>query len=216
MRHVIVALLVLAATLPATTRAQVPHTHQHGFENAESWARYFDDPARDEWQKPHEVIRHLDLAPDAKVADIGAGTGYFAVRLARMTPNGTVYAVDVEPDMVKYLAERAAREKLANLEAVQASAADPQLPAKVDRVLLVDVYHHIADRERYFGRLKASLAPQAQVAIVDFRMDSPVGPPRSARVTEAEVVGEMERAGYAVLRRYELLPNQFYLVFVAR
>jgi SAM-dependent methyltransferase len=210
------ALFALPASLGAPALAQAPHTHEHRFQNAEQWARYFDDPARDQWQMPHQVIRHLELAPDSKVADIGAGTGYFAVRLAHMTPKGTVYALDVEPDMVKYLGERAAREKLANLQAVQASPGDARLPEKVDRVLLVDVYHHIADRERYFGKLKSSLAPHAQVAIIDFRMDSPVGPPRSARVAEAEVVGEMERAGYALVKRYNFLPHQFYLVFASK
>ena len=90
--------------------AQAPHTHEHRFSDADSWAKVFDDPERDRWQKPHEVIMALKLAPDAKVADIGAGTGYFAARLAHMAPNGRIYAVDLEPDMVKYLAERAKRE----------------------------------------------------------------------------------------------------------
>jgi SAM-dependent methyltransferase len=209
------ALFALSASLGAPALAQAPHTHEHRFQNAEQWARYFDDPARDQWQMPHQVIQHLELAPDSKVADLGAGTGYFAVRLAHMT-KGKVYAVDVEPDMVKYLGERAAREKLANLQAVQASPADARLPEKVDRVLLVDVYHHIPDRERYFGKLKSSLAPQAQVAIIDFRMEAPVGPPPSSRVAEAEVVGEMERAGYALVKRHDFLPNQFYLVFASK
>ena len=90
--------------------------------DADSWAKVFDDPERDRCQKPHEVIMALRLAPDAKVADIGAGTGYFAARLAHMSPNGRIYAVDLEPDMVKYLAERAKREGLVNLLAVLAKA----------------------------------------------------------------------------------------------
>jgi tRNA G46 methylase TrmB len=113
------AALGAAALLPAPAPAQTPHTHHHDFKGAEHWAKVFDDPARDAWQKPHEVIGALALAPDAAVADIGAGTGYFAVRLAHMTPKGRVYAVDIEPDMVRHLRERAAKSGLANLEAVQ-------------------------------------------------------------------------------------------------
>src|SRR5688500_2359441 len=143
-------LLVLGALLVATSAAaQAPHTHRHSFGDAEKWAHVFDDPERDAWQKPHEVIRALALEPGAAVADLGAGTGYFAARLANMLPKGTVYAVDIEPAMVKYLAARAQREKLANLKPVAGTAGDPRLPAKVDLILLVDVYHHIEERERY-------------------------------------------------------------------
>src|SRR6185436_14140618 len=74
--------------------AQVPHTHQHSFGDADKWSKVFDDPERDAWQKPHEVIQALSLKPDARVADVGAGTGYFAVRLAHMLPKGRVYGVD--------------------------------------------------------------------------------------------------------------------------
>ncbi len=121
-RFLILAWLALA---PFAVLAQTPHTHQHSFGNAQQWAHYFDDPARDAWQKPHEVIHALALASDGRIADIGAGTGYFTVRLAHMTPKGRVYAVDVEPDMVQYVAERARREKLSNVQAVQRSQVPP-------------------------------------------------------------------------------------------
>jgi predicted methyltransferase len=124
-----------AAVLVRTVAAQSPDSHQHSFGDAEKWAHVFDDPERDAWQKPHEVVRALALKPDATVADIGAGTGYFAARLAKMLPKGTVYAVDLEPDMVKYLGERAKREGVKNLRPVAASADDVRLPAKVDLIL---------------------------------------------------------------------------------
>ncbi|MCX7892316.1 MAG: class I SAM-dependent methyltransferase [Burkholderiales bacterium] len=208
------AALVLALG-SAGAPAQTPHTHDHAFRGAEAWARYFDDPARDAWQKPHQVIQALALAPDAAVADIGAGTGYFAVRLAHVTPQGRVYAVDVEPDMVRYLAERAGRERLANLVAVQGTPDDPRLPAKVDRALLVNVYHHIGDRERYFRRLGAHLGPGAEVAIIDFTRASPMGPPARERIPPEQVIAEMQRAGYRLARTHDFLPNQFFLVFRA-
>ena len=148
------AVSACAALLAVPAAAQTPHTHQHGFGDAEKWAKEFDDPKRDAWQKPHEVIRALALKPDAVVADIGSGTGYFAVRFAHMVPKGRVYGLDTEPDMVKYLAERAKREGLRNLISSKAEPGDPRLPEKADLVILVDVYHHVDDRERYFGKLR--------------------------------------------------------------
>ncbi|HEX6155949.1 MAG TPA: class I SAM-dependent methyltransferase [Burkholderiales bacterium] len=208
--------LLGALCLAAGAAAQSPHTHRHSFGDAEKWAHVFDDPERDAWQKPHEVIRALGLAPDAAVADLGAGTGYFAARLANMLSKGTVYAVDIEPAMVKYLGERAKKEKLANLKPVAGTAADPRLPAKVDLVLLVDVYHHIEQRERYFRSLAASLKPGGRVAVIDFRMDSPSGPPQSARVAPERVKDELAKAGYALAEEHGFLPRQYFLVFSPR
>lgn len=202
------------ASVPAL--AQSPHTQEHRFSGAEHWASVFDDPARDAWQKPHEVIEALALAPDATVADIGSGTGYFSARLAHFVPRGRVYGVDTEPDMVKYLAERAKREGLANVESVAGKPDDPGLPAKVDLVLLVDVYHHIGNREAYFGKLRASLKPGGRLAIIDFREDAPMGPPKHERISPARVKAELARAGYAPVKEHAFLPNQYFLVFEPR
>lgn len=193
--------------------AQTPHTHQHRFGDAEKWARVFDDPERDAWQKPHEVIQALALKPDAVVADIGAGTGYFSMRFAHMVPQGRVYSVDTEPGMVKHLTERARKAGLKNLTAVQAIPGDPRLPEKVDLIIFVDVYHHVEDRERYFRKLLGSLKPGGRIAVIDFRMDSPVGPPKRARIEPGRVKDEMKRAGYALAQEHPFLPNQYFLVF---
>lgn len=193
--------------------AQSPHTHQHSFGGAEKWAQVFDDPKRDEWQKPHEVIQALALKPDAVVADIGSGTGYFSARFAHMVPKGRVYGVDTEPDMVKYLAERAKREGLKNLTAIAGKPGDPRLPEKADMIVLVDVYHHIEDRERYFRQLRNSLKSGGRVAIIDFRMDSPDGPPANARIAPQRVKDEFKRAGYRLSQEHAFLPNQYFLVF---
>ena len=211
--------LLLAFALTSLACAHEGHHEKgvhHRFDKAEDWAKIFDDPARDAWQKPHEVIQALKLAPDAAVADIGAGTGYFAVRLAHMTPKGRVYAVDIEPDMVKYLGERAQKSGLANLTPVLATANDAKLPAKVDLALLVDVYHHIGDREAYFRKLAGSLKPGGTVAIIDFGADSPIGPPKESRIAAKVVRAEMERAGYVQAREHGFLPHQYFLVFRPR
>jgi predicted methyltransferase len=197
----------------ASALAQSVHTHQHSFGDAEKWAQYFDDPKRDIWQKPHEVIQALRLKPDATVADIGAGTGYFSTRLAHMVPKGRVYAVDTEPDMVKYLADRAKREGLKNLIAVAARPEDPKLPQTADMALFVDVYHHIENREQYFRKLGNSLKPTGRVAVIDFKLDSPDGPPKAARVAPEQVKAELRAAGYELAEEHGFLPNQYFLIF---
>src|SRR5258708_26811349 len=186
----------LGCLLFAGAWAQTPDTHEHGFSGAERWAKVFDDPGRDSWQRPHEVIQVLGLAADAVVADIGAGTGYFTVRIAHMTPAGRVFAVDIEPDMIQHLAVRARRENLQNVTPLLAEPSDPMLPAPVDLALLVDTYHHIADRVAYFRRLKGHLNPAGTVAIIDFTADSPIGPTAAGRVTPAEAKKEKSRASY--------------------
>lgn len=205
--------LAMAALPPRPAVAQSPHSHEHRFGDAEKWAKVFDDPERDTWQKPHEVIRALALKADAVIADIGSGTGYFAVRFARKVPKGRVYGVDTEPDMVKYLAERAKRDGLGNLRVVAAAPGDPKLPEKADLIVFVDVFHHIEGRESYFRRLRDSLKPGGRVAIIDFRMDSPHGPPKAARIAPEQVAAEIRRAGYTLDRGHAFLPYQYFLVF---
>lgn len=204
--------LPVAAQTPAAHERGM-HTHEYGFSDAAKRSKTFDDPKRDEWQKPHELIQALALKPDAVVADIGAGTGYLAVRLAHMTPRGRVYGVDLEPDMVNFLRTRAAQAGLANFSAVLAAPGELRLPEKVDLAVLLDVYHHIGDRENYFRKLKASLKPDARVAIIDFRLDSPQGPPVGARLAPERVRAEMVRAGYTLAQEHGFLPYQYFLVF---
>jgi len=207
------ASLAVLMVVAAAASAQSPHTHRHSFGDAEKWAQVFDDPERDAWQKPHQVILALALDPDAAVADLGAGTGYFAARLANMLPTATVYAVDTEPAMVKYLGERAKRESLPNLKPVAAGPDDARLPAKVDLVLLVDVYHHIEMREKYFRRLAASLKPGGRLAVIDYRLDAPNGPPKASRIAPQRVKAELRKAGYLLQEEHGFLPRQYFLVF---
>jgi cyclopropane fatty-acyl-phospholipid synthase-like methyltransferase len=197
----------------APVPAQTHHTHQHSFGGAERWAQEFDDPKRDAWQKPHEVILSLALRPDAVIADIGSGTGYFSMRFAHMVPEGRVYGVDTEPDMVKYLSERTKREGLKNVISVIGAPDDPRLPEKVDLIIMVDVIHHIEGRDRYFRRLHDSLKTGGRIAIIDFRMDSPHGPPKRARLTPEQVKAELHGAGYTFVQEHTFLPNQYFLIF---
>ena len=187
-----------------------------GFEDADKWAEEFDNPKRDAWQKPEEILDGLHLKRTSSVADIGAGTGYFSVRIAKRIPDGKIFAVDVEPDMVGYLGERAKREHLTNLVPVQASADAANLPEPVDVVLVVDTYHHIGNRPQYFAKLKSSLRPAGRLAIVDFKADSPSGPPAQYRISPETVTEELNAAGYSLMETLQFLPRQYYLVFRKR
>ncbi len=226
MRRIAAGLIVLEFAFGASLLArqqpqQTPPGHmpdhfEHRFDDPERSAREFDDPARDAWQMPDRVIATLDLKPGQSVADIGAGTGYFSVRLARQPAALTVYAVDIEPSMVEYLKTRAAKEGLKNVVAVQASADSPNLPAPVDLVLIVDTYHHIANRVDYFRRLRSSLKPAGRIAIIDFKKDAPTGPPAEFRLTPPQIRAELEQAGYVLAAGHDFLPRQLFLVFQAK
>jgi ubiquinone/menaquinone biosynthesis C-methylase UbiE len=183
------------------------------FDDPERYAKEFDDPSRDAWQMPDRIIETLGPKPGQSLADIGAGTGYFSIRLAHVPAAPTVYAVDIEPSMVEYVKARAARAGLKKVIAVQASADSPNLPAAVDTVLIVDTYHHIGNRVEYFRKLRASIKPAGRLAIVDFRKDAPTGPPPEFRFTEAQISAELAQAGYELAESHTFLPRQLFLVY---
>ncbi len=190
--------------------------YQHSFEDAKKWAMVFDDPARDAWQKPDEVLNALHLQRTDRVADLGAGTGYFSVRIAKLVPEGKLFSADIEPEMVRYLRERAHHENLNVLVPILASAESANLPEPVDLVLVVDTYHHIDNRIAYFSKLRASLRPNGRLAIVDFKADSPEGPPPEHRIPTEKVTSELEAAGYTLVATHSFLPKQYFLVFQAK
>jgi ubiquinone/menaquinone biosynthesis C-methylase UbiE len=189
------------------------HMHKR-FDDAEKWAEKFDDPKRDDWQKPDQVVESLALPDGAVLADIGAGTGYFAVRLAKRYPKSKIIAVDIEPDMVAYVSNRAKAAGLKNVETSLAFADKPQtLSEKADVIFIADTYHHIPDRDKYFSHLRDSLKPDGQLVIIDFKLESPEGPPIEHRIQPHEVREELKDAGFEQAKAIELLPYQYFLVF---
>jgi SAM-dependent methyltransferase len=200
------------AGTPGQTAPPAPHM-EHRFDDPERYAKLFDDPARDEWQMPARVIETLALAPGQVVADIGASTGYFTVRLAKVAARPKVYAVDIEKAMVEYVRQRAAKEGLTKVIGIQGTADRANLPEPVDVVLIVDTYHHIPNRPVYFRELRKSMKPAGRLAIVDFRKGAPSGPPEHFRFTPEQITAELKQAGFRLLAQHDFLPRQHFLVY---
>jgi ubiquinone/menaquinone biosynthesis C-methylase UbiE len=216
LRHLLPLLAACGSAAPAPTPTHDHHEGMpHRFEHADQWAKQFDDPSRDAWQQPDKVIAAMALTPAMTVADVGAGTGYFTVRLARAVPQGQVIATDIEPDMVRYLGERAQREHLTNIQAVLATADDPHLaPASVDRILVVDVWHHLHDRGRYAAGLAKALRPGGKLFVVDFTQEANHGPPKHMRLAPEAIAADLTSAGLAASVDPTQLPDQYIVVGV--
>ena len=212
----------VALTAPALAGAQTAETTHEAHRlhrDSASYIAALEDPARDAWQKPHEVITALGLQPGETIADIGAGSGYFALRFAHhVGPSGRVFAVDVSRDMLTYLERRAAEAELENVQTVLAPPDDPQLPAgSVDRVFVCDVWHHIEAQEGYLARLRKALRPSGEVVMVDFhKRDLPVGPPSSMKIAREDLITQLEANGFRLVREHTFLPYQYFLVFSPR
>jgi SAM-dependent methyltransferase len=193
------------------------HHMEHSFRDVERYAKAFDDPARAAWQMPERVLEVLDIRAGQVVADIGAGTGYFTVRIAQSTPARTVYAVDIEPAMVDYLRQRAEQAGLDNVIAVLAQQDSAGLPEPADLVLIVDTYHHLPDRVAYFTNLHQQMRPGARLAIVDYKKGAAGGgPPDQFRFTPEQINDELTKAGFELQSEHGFLPRQNFLIFTAR
>lgn len=209
------ALLVAVLLAPARA-ADDRATATHRFDDVAYWTSVFDDPERDAWQKPAALVAALAIPAGATVADLGAGTGYFEPHLSRAVgPGGAVLAVEVEPNLVAHLRQRAEREQLANVSPLLASLDNPRLPpASADLILIADTYHHLDRRREYLPQLARALRPGGRVAVVDWKPGRlPEGPEPAHKLPPDQVVAEMEAAGFTLGARPDLLPYHYVLIF---
>ena len=213
------ATVFLASSATAQNPApKTPEEMAHVHRDTKAYIAMLEGPARDAYQKPDEVVRALGLKPGETVADIGSGSGYFSLRLARAVGEaGHVYAVDIDPDLVRYLNRRIRDSGLRNVQTVLSEPDDPLLPDRsIDRFLIVNTWHHIENQERYLALLKKLLKPGGQIVMIDYqKRELPVGPPRTMKIARADLVRQMADNGFRLLKEHAFLPYQYFLVFVA-
>ena len=179
-------------------------------------------PERDAYQQPDRVMEALAFRQGERVADIGAGSGYFTRRISRAVgPAGFVWAIDIRPEILAVLHERARRDGLANIRLQRVDPDDPQLPAgRVDTVIMVDTLHYVKDRVAYARKLRAALAPGGRIVVIDFRPkpleERPWGPPPEQTMSREEVDAAMAEAGLFPARVHEFLTEQFFVEYRPR
>src|SRR5947209_6303223 len=173
-----------------------------------------DGPDRDQWQHPDQIMDALNIAEGSVVADVGAGSGWFTIRLARrVLPNGKVYAEDIQPQMIEVITRRVQRENLKNVWPVLGTAKDPRLPpAVLDAVLIVDVYHEVEDPVMLLTNIVRSLKPQGRIGVVDFNPGGGgPGPAPDERVAPQTVIDAAAAAGLQLIKRETVPPFEFLL-----
>lgn len=198
-----------------------PHDRHGNPEDLAAYAARLEDPARDEWQRPDEVVRALGLKKGQTVCDIGAGPGYFSLRIARTVGDrGHVFAVDVEPAILGALRERIKQRDTRNVTPVLALLADPLVPAaSCDLILIVNTYHHLQDGVAYLRTLRRALAPRGRIANIDFHkreLPGGLGPPLSAKVAREDFLRDAKAAGFSLAGEPTFLPHQYFLVLRPR
>jgi ubiquinone/menaquinone biosynthesis C-methylase UbiE len=178
-------------------------------------ASWLDRPEREQEEEPDRALAALELKPGDVVADVGAGSGYFTVRLARRVgTGGRVFAADIQPEMLSILRARLARERLSNVELVLSTDTDPHLPPRsFDLILMVDVYHELARPQVILSKLLASLKPTGRLVLLEYRKEDPTVPIRPEhKMSVAEARLEVEAGGFQLDRVDSRLPRQHILI----
>ena len=179
-------------------------------------AGWLERSEREEEENPDKAIQALGLKPGMTVADVGAGSGYFTVRMAKLVgPDGKVYATDIQQQMLDILRKRLRSEKIPNVELVRGTVTDPNLPAgKMDLILMVDVYHEFSEPQAMLRKMKEALAQDGRLVLLEFRKEDPTVPIRfEHKMTVAEVRTEIEAEGFQLDQILELLPRQHMFFF---
>jgi tRNA A58 N-methylase Trm61 len=178
-------------------------------------AEWLSRPEREKEENPEGALNALGVQPGMVVADVGAGTGYMSLRLAkRVGPAGRVYANDLQPEMLRRLQQNAAKAKITNIETVLGEETDPKLPAgRMDLVLLVDVYHEFLKPREMIDKIRESMKPNGRLALLEYRKEDPAVPIREEhKMSVAEVKAELEPQGFVLSQVIETLPRQHILI----
>jgi len=216
----VLTVLVLPLSVVAQDAAKRDQHQMHQLHrDPKSYIDALEDPKRDAYQKPHEVIHALGLKPGEILADIGAGSGYFTFHLARhVGEQGKVYAVDVSPDMVRHVNRRIRETKTTNVVTILADNDDPLLPDRsVNRFFICDVWHHVDNQIKYLSLMKKMLKPGGEVVMIDFhKKELPFGPPMQMKIAREDLIKQMEASGFKMTKEHTFLPHQYFLVFAPK
>jgi len=214
-----IAFMGIATIAGCGTKDPPKHAHQHRFDDAAKWSQVFDDPKRDDWQKPAEVVTAMKILPGMTVADVGAGTGYYSRRIAeRVGRSGRVLAVDIQPEMLKLLEREITRYGVSNVTPVLATPTELHLqPGSLDLAIMVDVYHELEYPHETLAEIVRALKPEGRVVFVEFRGGDarvPIKPLHT--MTEQQV--RTEAAGHPIewVKTVRDLPWQHVIVFRKR
>jgi len=213
-RAFLVLILVTMVLGGRAVAAQV--SQRQSPQSASEYIKALEDPERDKWQQPEAVIDSLELRLGDEVVDLGAGSGYFTVRLAQeVGPAGKVYAVDIDPQMLAYIDRRVEEEKLDNVQTILADPHDPKLgSSSVDMIFMCNVLHHISDRDKYYPLLARALRPAGRLVDIDFRPGKlPCGPSVEVKVAKKAVIKEVEPFGFRLVKELDFLKYQYFLIF---
>ena len=195
------------------------HQMQQLHNDPKSYIGALEDPKRDTYQKPHEVLTALNIKPGEVIADIGAGSGYFTFRLAHFVGDkGKVYAVDVSPDMIRHVNRRIRETKTTNVVTILADNDDPLLPDQsVNRFFICDVWHHVGNQTKYLSLMKKMLKPGGEVVMIDFhKKEFPFGPPMHMKIAREDLIKQLETNGFRLSKEHTFLPYQYFLVFAPK
>jgi predicted methyltransferase len=213
---VAVLLAALSLTSQVTAQSTAPQTDRQTSTPYTGDLSIFDVPGRDENLQVNRVMDLLGIEPGRNVADIGAGSGWFTVRAARrLASSGTVYAVDINPEAITYIEQRAAKEQLHNIKTILSKPDDPQLPADtIDAVLLLKTYHEISHPVTLLTNLRRSLTPGAKIGIIDRNGDA-----QNHGINKDIVIREANAAGYELKSSYDFVKGDgmdYFLIFSAK
>jgi len=209
--------LLLTVHLAFHPTDQAPQTRRQPAEPMDARAAaWLVRPEREEEEKPEQTLDALKILPGDVVADVGAGVGYFSLRLARRVgEKGKVFAVDIQQAMLDKLRENRDRERLDNIELVLGTETDPKLtPNSLDLALLVDVYHEFSHPAEMMEGIRAALKPAGRLVLVEYRGEDPAVPIKPLhKMTEPQVLEEIVPMGFRHLETLSFLPRQHIIVF---
>lgn len=212
-KSILFILLTLPLLFVSSQEHQQPRGQSRGARSPEEYIKRLESESRIEGLQVDKVVETLKVKPDDRVCDLGAGSGLFTRPMARKANGkGVVYAVDIDPELLKHVELTSQEQKLTNIKPILASETDPKLPEPVDLIVIIDTLHHIGNQAEYLKGLKKHLKPGGRIAVIDFSRDWPAGHEKMV-YTVSDLDGWMTAAGFKRVEQHDFLDNNFFVVY---